>query len=189
MRTMPKAVVALLGIVVASGAAMAATTVIGGGLARSCYEAALFDRANQESMSVCNRALTEEALTPRDRVATHVNRGIIKLQLSHIDSAIADFDRAMALDPDEPEAYLNKAVAVMKREGAWSDAIALFDAAIENDTRRPELAYFGRAISSEIGGDVAAAYRDYKRAAELAPEWVAPAHELTRFRVVSSPGA
>lgn len=184
MRTMPKTAVALLGIIVASGGAMAATTVIGGGLARSCYEAALFDRATQESMSVCNRALSEEALTQHDRVATHVNRGILKLQLRHIDSAIDDFDRATALDPTEPEAYLNKAVALMTREEGWREAIPLFDAAIEKDTRKPELAYFGRAIANERAGDVKAAYLDYKRAAAVAPEWDDPVKELARFQVV-----
>lgn len=184
MRTMPTAAAALLGIVVASGGAIAATTVIGGGLARSCYEAARDDRASQANLVICDRALTEEALTLRDRVATHVNRGILRMHLRNIDGAIADYDRALALDPEEPEAYLNKAVAVMTRDNRSREAIALFGAAIEHDTRRPELAYFGRAIANEQAGDVKAAYLDYKRAAAVAPEWDDPVRELARFTVV-----
>lgn len=183
MKTVPTAAAALLGMVVASGGAVAATTVIGGGLARSCYEAARDDNANQANVMLCDRALTEEALRPSDRVATHVNRGILKLQMRNLDAALADFDRASVLDPKEPEAYLNKGVAVLTRED-WSAARTLFDNAIAHETRRPELAYYGRALANEAAGDVKAAYRDFKRAAELAPKWAEPTKELARFSVV-----
>ena len=61
-------------------------------------------------MDHCNRALTEEALTPEDRVATYVNRGILHLSAGDVAEADADFDRALALDPDQPDAWLNKAI-------------------------------------------------------------------------------
>lgn len=188
MKMLPKLTLAVLGIGLTSGAAYSATMVIGGGLARSCYEAALFDRANTETLATCDRALTEEALTNDDKVATHVNRGILRMHSNDLRGAIADYDRAIAMAPTEAEAYLNKGVAVL-RDDNWQEARALFDAAIRYNTQKPELAYYGRAISSEMGGDVKSAYHDYKRASELAPEWQEPVTELTRFRVVSSPGA
>lgn len=78
---------------------------------------------------------------------------------------------------------------MLRSENDWQEACSLFDTAIRYNTRKPAFAYFGRAVSSEIGGDVKSAYRDYKRASELAPEWQEPIAELTRFRVVSGPGA
>lgn len=189
MNMLPKLALAVIGIGAASGAAHSATLVVGEGLARSCYEAALTERASQQTLAICDRALSEEALTGPDAVATHVNRGILRMHANDLRGALADYNRAIAMDPTEAEAYLNKAVVLLRAESQWQEARSAFDAAIRYNTRKPELAYFGRAISSEIGGDVAAAYRDYKQASELAPDWAEPARELTRFRVVSSPGS
>jgi tetratricopeptide (TPR) repeat protein len=88
----------------------------------------------------------------------------------------------MVLDPDEPETYLNRGSALIRREDA-ANAIAMFDQAIQRNTRRPELAYYGRALANELSGNVRAAYRDYRRASELAPRWSEPRIELRRFRV------
>ncbi len=101
-----------------------------------------------------------------------------------IDPAIADFDRAIALDPDQPEAYLNKGAALMRRENS-ADAIGLFTIALERNTTRPALAHYGRAIANETLGNLNAAYRDYQAASRLDPEWNEPRAELTRFRVVT----
>ena len=63
-------------------------------------------------------------------------------------------------------------------------ALGLFTMAIERDTSRPELAHYGRAIANEALGNARQAYRDYRRAAELDPDWAEPRTELARFRVV-----
>ena len=81
---------------------------------------------------------------------------------------IADFDRAIALDPNQPEAYLNKGAALIRRKNA-AEAVQLFTVALEHNTTRPAVAHYGRAVANEALGNVAAAYRDYRRASELAP--------------------
>jgi tetratricopeptide (TPR) repeat protein len=176
----------LLAVLLAAAASpvSASVVVVGGSAARTCYEAAdspLLPTA--ADLRGCDQALRDEALVRDDVVATHVNRGILRLRRNQIDAAIRDFDDAIALDPSQPEAYLNKGAALMRVENA-GDALPLFTASLERNTLRPELAHFGRAIANETLGNLRAAYDDYRRASELSPNWQEPRTELARFRVV-----
>src|SRR4051812_29866601 len=106
--------------------ASASVMVIGSSDARFCYEAAdspLMPQAHD--MRRCNDALSSGNLTNYDTLATHVNRGILRLRRGQIDEAIADFDSAMRIDPDEPEAYLNKGAALIQRQNP-TEAVQLF---------------------------------------------------------------
>jgi tetratricopeptide (TPR) repeat protein len=172
-----------LAAALSAGAAHASSLVIGTGLARECYEAAELEKAGPMALGVCDRALTEEALSFDDQVATYVNRGIIRARLGDIAGAHSDYDRALRLDPDEPEAYLNKGALVLKAEQDWRRARELFGLALARQTRRPEIAHYARGVASELGGDLGAAYADYLKASELAPGWEEPKRELTRFSV------
>lgn len=171
------------GVLLAAGAANAAVTVIGGGLARSCYEAAEYDRPTQESLEVCNRALSEEALSMRDRAATFVNRGIVHMRAANADRAVADFDSALEINAELPEAYVNKGILKV-RTGQDQEAIDLLTKGLSMDTSRPEIAYYTRAIAYELLGNTRAAYNDYKQAAALKPDWAEPTQQLSRFTVV-----
>lgn len=172
--------------ILAAAPAAASVTVIGDSAARVCYEAARSGlMPTPEDFATCDRALTNEALSGHDVVATHVNRGILRLRRGNVDAAIADFDAAIALDPREPEAYLNRGSALLRQERA-AEALPLLNAALERNTREPALAYFARAIANESLGNVAAAYADYRRASELKPDWRAPRAELSRFSVRSN---
>lgn len=162
----------------------AGVTVLGSGSARMCYLAAESAAAvSIADIRHCDAALRETATMPRHVVATYVNRGILRLRRGDAVGAMADFDRASQLDPDEPEAYFNRGSALLRQEQA-APAAAAFSEALQRNTRRPALAHYGRAVANETLGNVQSAYRDYRRASELAPEWNAPRAELTRFRVV-----
>lgn len=166
-----------------SWAAGAAVTVIGNSMARSCFEVAEGKAVPRSGdFELCNRALTEETLSPYDTVATYVNRGILFARRGDTTSALADFDRASARDPSEPEAYFNKG-ALLLRTGAAARALPMFDAAIERRTRFLAGAYYGRAVAQEEMGNLKAAYRDYRRASEADPKWADPKAELARFKV------
>jgi len=163
--------------------ASAGVTVIGSSPARICYEAAERQTLpGLADMQPCNTALLGEALSAHDEVATHVNRGILHLRRGDIASSLSDFDRAIALDPDQPEAYLNKGAALYKA-GQPQAALPLFTVALEKKTERPALAYYGRGVVYEDLGNVRAAYLDYRRASEADPSWTVPRRELTRFTV------
>lgn len=167
-----------------AGPAASAVMVIGSSSARLCYEAARSTMpAARSALETCNRAFEEEALSEHDAVATFVNRGILHMRRGSLDTAIADFDSAIARDPKEPEAYLNKGAALIRVPGSARAAIPLFTAALERNTRKPALAYFGRGIAHEEIGDVKAAYYDYKSASAADPGWQQPIAELARFTV------
>jgi tetratricopeptide (TPR) repeat protein len=166
--------------------ASAAVFVIGNSDARLCYESADSPMLpGPRDMRRCDEALLHENLTSYETVATHVNRGILRLRRGLTDEAVADFDSAIALDPEQPEAYLNKGAALIRRHNP-QDALQLFTVALEHNTSRPAIAHYGRAVANEQLGNVAAAYRDYRRASELDPEWREPRTELARFRVVGN---
>jgi tetratricopeptide (TPR) repeat protein len=162
----------------------AAVTVLGSSAARLCFEAADARFApSRESIGRCDTALAEENLSDYDAVATYVNRGILKMRTGDNDSAIADFDKALGRDPNQAEAYLNKGVAMLRKPEGWTQAVPLFDTALAKSTRRPALAYYGRAVANELGGHVKEAYLDYREASRIEPRWRDPQIELARFTV------
>ena len=165
-----------------ASSSQASVLTIGGNFATSCYQSAKIHDARQRSIEDCDRALTEEALTTQDRVATFVNRGILHLRRINLAAATSDFDSALRLNPRHPEAWLNKAV-LQVRHGRSAEALPLVTKALEFQTSKPALAYFVRAMVYEDSGNIAAAYRDLQRARDLDPKWDEPAIELRRYRV------
>ena len=164
--------------------AQGAVTVLGNSLARECYEAARDEQPSASNIRTCGNALQHGQLIGHERVATHVNRGILYAQSGDFVAALADYDRALEIDEEEPEAYLNKGLALLRRDGAAQDELLpLFNAAIEYGTSEPAIAYYVRAIVYEEIGDVPAAYYDLRRAQEADPGWEVPARELERFVV------
>lgn len=168
------------------GVSSAAVTVFGNSQARECYLAARSEQASQANISNCTQALAFDRLSRGDRVATYVNRGILYVVSGNLEAGLADYDRAIDINPDEPEAYLNKGLALLRHEQSGRNAIPLIDTAIAKGTREPAVAYYARGMAHELEGDIAAAYYDLRRANELAPEWDAPVRDLARFQVQSA---
>ncbi|MBV9930120.1 MAG: tetratricopeptide repeat protein [Alphaproteobacteria bacterium] len=178
------AVALAAGTTLAAAPAAGAVMVIGNTSARICYEAAEARMApSWDSFANCDRALNEEGLTEFDRVATYVNRGILRLRTGKVDAAIADFDVAIGRDPSLGDAYLNKGIALVRASRDWDEAIGLFNTAIEKRTRRPALAYYGRGVANEMKGRIKDAYLDYREANRIEPKWREPQTDLARFTV------
>ena len=164
-------------------AADASVLTVGGSLARACYQAADAHDARPEMLQTCDRAFEQEALTERDRVATHINRGILRMLRGDSPAAQSDFDQAVRFNPNQPEAWLNMAILKFN-QGDNQRAQALFERAIRLRTQDPALAYLGRGLAYEQAGNVKAAYADLVRASQLAPGWALPKRELRRYQVV-----
>jgi tetratricopeptide (TPR) repeat protein len=179
-------------LVLAAGVAAIATAfpapaenfTIGGTFAEGCSQFAQSGDFTFEALRTCDRALTEQALAPGDKLGTYVNRGIVRMFRNDFVNASADFDQAIAMDSRRAEPWLNKAILHV-REGDSAGAIPLFDKAIALGTDRPDLAYYGRGLAHEDVGDIKQAYADLKQALARNPTWAAPARDLARYRVVN----
>ncbi len=163
--------------------ALAAVTVIGSSPARQCYLAAREQAQGIAVLPECDLALSGGGTMDRyDTVATHVNRGILRMYAGNVGGAIADYDAAIGIDPDQPEAWLNKGIALMRSGVSTAEALPALDMALAKKTREPALAHYARALAHEDAGHVRAAYADFIKARELAPKWSAPARELRRYQ-------
>lgn len=167
-----------------AGAASAQAIIIGGGLAKDCYESVEDGSTRYTQIErICTNALTQESLTRTNRAATLVNRGIVRMRAERYEDAIADYDRALALEPELGAAYLNRGAALIFME-EYEQAVASLDRAIDLETQDLHAAYYNRAIARERSGDVEGAYFDFARAGDLMPDWDLPQRQLSRFTVV-----
>jgi tetratricopeptide (TPR) repeat protein len=166
----------------APGQAIATDITIGSSLASACYRSSQANVVERFALDVCDRAIGDEVMTDRDRAATHVNRGILKMRTGNLAGADRDFDMALALHGTAAEAMLNKGFLRL-RQRQYQAALAYFDRSIEARTIRPALAHYARAIAHEELGDYRAAYADLVRARDADPTWETPARELARFKL------
>ncbi len=160
----------------------AAVLVLGEGLAGQCSLSALRPGATSNGVAVCSQALRDEALSPRDRAATFVNRGVLRLRTRAYDQAIADFNAALRINPNLGEALVNRGAARIGQH-RYGDALGDLERGSSLGATEPEKAWFNRGLAHEGLGDLPAAYRAYSQAAALKPDWDAPKKELARFTV------
>lgn len=157
--------------------------IIGNGLGGECYQktkSKYFSTNNAEK--VCTRALKEQAMTRKNRAATHVNRGVIRMRDGRYDEALQDYGEAIDLNGELGAAFLNQGAAhIYVRD--YAAAIASLDRAIELDSKDLFAAYYNRAIAREGTGDVEGAYYDFQKALDLKPEWDLAEQQLQRFRI------
>jgi tetratricopeptide (TPR) repeat protein len=166
----------------AGGPARAAMTIIGGGQAEACYQAAKAGKSDRASINICDLALDTEALTPEDRGGTLVNRGVMELRQGMYEVARADFNAGIAINPNVGEGFVNRG-AMFIGERRYKEALADIDKALALGLHEPAKAYYDRALAYEGLDDEKSAYLDYQQALVLQPGWELPQHELLRFTV------
>jgi tetratricopeptide (TPR) repeat protein len=142
---------------------------------------AMSERAFNNGIAACNVALKGD-LSHTAMAATLVNRGIIQASAGHDSAAVADFDAAIARDNTMAAAYMNRGTAML-RASRFDEARANFDQAINLKAADLHVAYFNRGEAQEASGNLLAAYRDYRHAQELAPNFKPASLELARFQV------
>lgn len=166
----------------AASASHASVLVTGDSSAASCYKYAHQSIVTDAALSECNRAFGP-GLSADDRVATHVNRGIVHMLRKSDAKAEADFAMALKLDSTEAEAVLNMALLRL-RQGNGEEALPLADKALRLKTDRPALALYTRGIAKEYVGQLKGAYTDLVAAHELDPKWPLPMEELKRYQLI-----
>lgn len=180
----PKSVLILAAsaAVILPAAAHGSAFVLGGGLANVCSQAAVGGLADDKSLETCTLSIETELLSGRDLAGTYVNRGVIELRRKQYEQARSDFDRAVKIAPDMGEAFVNRGAAYIAQR-QYAVGLAEIDKGLKLGSDEPEKAYYNRALANEGLDDMKAAYFDYLKASQLAPDWDAPRKELTRFTV------
>jgi tetratricopeptide (TPR) repeat protein len=169
--------------VAAAPSAQAAVTVLGNGVAHSCYQFAEYGGNPTDGINTCTFALEQTTLSVKDRAATYINRGILRARREDADGALADYDRGLAMDANLAEGYVDRgAVMIVLRR--YDDAVSEIDKGISLGADRLQIAYYDRGIADEALGNIRAAYEDYKKAAQIQPDFRLALDQLTRFRVV-----
>lgn len=163
--------------------ANAAVTVLGNGAAHSCFEFAEFGGNPTDGVTTCDFALEQTTLSVRDRAATFVNRGILRARKEDTEGALSDYNRGLAMDASLAEGYVDRGTVMIELR-RYDDAITDIDKGISLGTNRPQIAYYDRGIADEALGNIRAAYADYKKAAEIQPDFTLATQQLARFRVV-----
>lgn len=180
------------GLVVAGTVAATEVTFIGGGYAEMCSSIATSlsgegveltgSRMSVPPVEICTLAIEDEASAPSERAGSYNNRGVLFFDAGKYDEALADFDQALVLMNSLAAAHINRGYTLVAQK-RWADSLPSFDRGIELGAPDPARAHYNRGIAHEELGHVRDAYYDYKKAAELDPEWEEPKQELARFQV------
>lgn len=190
------AFVAVSGAFLSLHTAQAAVVVLNGGMGQICYEMTRAVSKGEDvlpiqmtgsligvsPLQVCTIAVTNNELAGHDLAGTYNNRGVLYFMDQKFNEAIADFDKALRLDPDIAELHVNHGASMVALH-RWAEGLASLNRGIEMGPAEVEKAYYNRAIANEELGHVKEAYLDYLKASELAPDWEQPKMQLTRFTV------
>ena len=103
-----------------------------------------------------------------DNPAAYFSRGDAKLRKGELEGAIADYDRALELEPKNSYVYWSRGIAKHDK-GDLEGSIADYDRAIEIYPKEGDF-YFSRGIAKEDKGDSEGAMSDYDRAIEIQPK-------------------
>jgi|ERR1051326_1703573 tetratricopeptide (TPR) repeat protein len=186
----------LLGLFLALAASPASAVVIvlGNGTGHECYVLTILDPTpenNQHALAVCTRAVNDAAAAtdadPYDRAAAFVNRSDIYLRLENYNAAAADAREAVALEGNLAPAQVNLGAALVGLQ-RYDEAMTWLNKVIEANGGSQDLAYFNRGLAKESMGDIKGAYYDYLKAVEINPKMAVASEQLTRFKVITTPG-
>lgn len=155
------------------------------GWAHDCFIHAKTGRAF-DGVPACDMAIKREALSRKDLAATYDNRGVMLDQLGHIERAAADFNKAIEIQPDLGDPYVNLGAMLIKKK-EYGAALDQINKGMDLGMSFPHLGYYNRAITEQMLGRYKEAYYDYKKAVELEPSFAAAEERLKDFTVTKVP--
>lgn len=97
------------------------------------------------------------------------NRGNVRLSQNQPLAALADYDQAVALAPNQPDPYLNRGAALERLE-RWSEAVEDYSRVLDLNPQ-DAAAYNNRGNAKAGLGDWEAALGDYQKAVDLDPKF------------------
>lgn len=163
-------------------------TVLGGNPdARDCFEAARFEGVSMRDIAACDRALVPGATRRKDRIATYVNRGILKARNSDQAGAMADYESALKMAPRQAEVFVNRG-NVRYATGDVAGALDDYARSLELDIRDQGAVHYNLGLAHEKLGQADAARRNYERALEIKPDWLLPRRRLEAMQTPADAG-
>jgi tetratricopeptide (TPR) repeat protein len=177
---------ASLSLVALSVPVHAAVVVYGRGPSLGCYEAAEYGTDAKTGIELCDAAISQPDITPRDIAATMINRSILRTHSGDFEGAVADCTDGLRMDSALAEGYVDRGVAEIMLKN-WSDALTDINKGIAMNTDKLDFALYDRGIVEEAMGNIRAAYDDYRKAVQISPDFDLAAHALLHFRVVHGP--
>ena len=122
-----------------------------------------------EAIKLCTKAIASGELSREDLSKVYNNRGEAWDGKDDSDKAIADYTKAIELDPKFADAYLNRGLALANK-GAFDKAIVDFTKVIEIKPNYSRVYYY-RGFSWGGKGEYDKAIVDYTKAIELDPKF------------------
>lgn len=107
---------------------------------------------------------------PQESSERRFGHGNLKLRNGDYEGAIADFTRALVLDPGNSRYYLVRGNA-KKLNRDYAGAIVDYTRAIEFEREYKDVMFTARAGARELTGDLDGAIADYTRAIEIDPKF------------------
>ena len=177
MRLLGPAALALLACW--AGSAAASVLVIGTEPGYQCYLSARFNLDPAAGIDACNHALLRP-LSRIERAGTHVNRGVMEAALNQEDKALADFELAIAENPDLGDAHLNRGAMLVNRK-RFAEARDAILRGVALGPSMPEVGYYDLGVVEEALGHSEEARADFQKALSLAPYFQPAVHALENF--------
>src|SRR5579871_3094773 len=126
------------------------------------------EQSGDVAIAACSRAIASGEFTGEELAAIYVNRGIEHKRKHGLDRAIADYDQALQIDPNNSRTYTVRGIA-WDAKGDLDRAIADYDRAIRLDPQNAD-AYSVRGIAWQAKDDLDRAIADFDQAIRLDPK-------------------
>jgi tetratricopeptide (TPR) repeat protein len=127
-----------------------------------------------DAIQYYDEAIKSDNLSSNDLETAYFNRGRAKCGMNDFDGAIADFSKALEMNPKIVGAYINRGyMKFLKKD---------IDGAIADDTQaielspNDELAYLDRGRAKREKGDFDGAIADYNKAIKIKPKYSTAYH-------------
>ena len=124
---------------------------------------------NKLSSYRANSAIIGQRVAIAQKATNFSNQGSLKVQKGDVAGAIANFNQALGLNPNIPQAYLGLGIASSK-QGNKQQAISHYDRALQLNPNLAE-AYVGRGQAYYELGDRQKAIGNYEQAIRVKPDY------------------
>jgi len=131
------------------------------------YRTCIRSESPEDQLAACSRLIASGWLKERSLAMVYNNRGVAWWRLDRFDEALEDYERALSIDPDDPETHVNKGNAHAFRNEYYAALASYGQAAVIEPTHPLVHRNMGNALWAI--GELEPALKSYDRAVALTP--------------------